>query len=296
MYAFIDGKMAKLTAIDPTTGTESQVAYFLPKEDAVAIDSQILLMNYDSVPVRRAMFSPDFSKVTAIKNMPDGTRHVGWIDTNGAFSDISASTGAGSSQGFSSAKSQDTPMFGTDGSFYFASRDAGGSTKTQPTIMKVDPKAKDKATATKVIPDSEGVNYFVNPDGSINGGTTSVLYQNGRQGVGVYNVQDWITDVEYVEISPGGESTNIYRENAATRDKDMLPYGISGRPLLPKTNRQVFSPIVSPDKSRIAFLSKAPNSSTIDLFTVDSAGQTEPKQITLKANSLSTKTRFLAWK
>lgn len=283
---------AEVDAIDPTTGAARTVATFISPDTSISIDPEIVELTYGSSPMERAMFSPDFHRVVAVKKTSAAAVHVGWLDTTGTFTDVSAATNG--APGSATVTADDTPMFGTDGTFYFARRETGGGPKKQPTIMKVPNGLTGPATAMKTLTPDEGVNYFVNPDGTLvgvqyGGGT----FQENGAGVGGYVVQDWINSTEYVAVD--FSQSGIYRVKAKPRSQsDLMDSPTDGIALLPSTDRTPSYPVVSPDSAKVAFLSMAPNSSSLELYTVGSTGGGTPKKV--PASAVPDKAKPIGWK
>ncbi|WAH97589.1 hypothetical protein [Arthrobacter sp. MMS18-M83] len=283
---------AEVDAIDPATGAAGTVATFVSPDTSISIDPEIVEMTYGSSPMGRAMFSPDFHRVVAVKKTSAAAVHVGWLDTTGTFTDVSAATNTTS--GSATVTADDTPMFGTDGTFYFARREAGVGPKKQPTIVKVPNGLTGPATAMKTLSPDEGVNYFVNPDGTLvgvqyGGGT----FQENGAGVGGFVVQDWINSTEYVAVD--FSQSGIYRVKAKPRSKsDLMDSPTDGIALFQPTDRTPSYTVVSPDGASVAFLSMAPNSGSHELYTVGSAGGGTPKKV--PASAVPNKAKLIGWK
>lgn len=268
---------AEVDGIDPASGASHIIASFTSPDSSVWIDPGIVGSTFGAAPMRRAMFSPDLHRVTAVKKLSDGN-HVGWLDTTGKFTDVTASSSA-SSSGFTTVTADDTPMFGADGTFYFARREAGGNTEGQPTIMKVPAGSTGPATEVKRLTYNEGVAYFVNPDGTLVGvPAAGGTFQENGGGVGGYVVEDWLSPTEYLAVGPGKNA--VYRVMGKPRAQaDLLDSPTSGTALIPTTNRTVYDPVASPDKARVAFLSTAPGSTAVEVYTVGSAGGGSPQKV-----------------
>lgn len=277
-----------ISEIDPLTGAARVIADYSATSGRT---QEIERMNSGGAVIRRALFSPDFQLAVAVREAADGTSHVGWVDTQNNFTDVSENV-AGSSDDFSSTVTHDTPMFGADGSFYFAARVPGSSGfKSEPTIMKTTIENPTKVTEYKKL---AGVNYFVNPDGnavSVCAGC-STFVENGTPGLGGTRVDDWINGMEFISTSTSG--TMIYRSKATSVDDQST--GGPGTPLIPETNRKVSSPVVSPDGTNVAFLSSN-TQGTVDLFIVPATGGS-PKKVAMSPTlgPLAEKNVLLAWK
>ncbi|MGR6997399.1 hypothetical protein ACU686_03635 [Yinghuangia aomiensis] len=93
--------------MDPTTGTTTYENTFTPTDDDVRLDTSYRQMAGEGPLVERALFDGDLHRAVATKRMTDGTEHVGWIDREGTFTDITAANPAPT--GFTSTTSDDTP-------------------------------------------------------------------------------------------------------------------------------------------------------------------------------------------
>jgi hypothetical protein len=240
----------------------------------------------------RRLFTQNYSLMVASKVAADGSRHVGWIDRQGVFTDVTAFRQPASD--FSSTVSDDTPMFGDDGSFYFATRAPSSSGyKNKPTVMKTtvaNPSdiitAPDQSDIT-----SNDVNYIVQPSGRIEGleALSFVFFESGVEGRGGWRVWDWIDETHYVFVD---DDSMISRAEAQNR-QDLDPFDLPHTDLIPETNRTVWSPVVSPDGKLIAFLS-SDIGGAVDIFIVPSNGG-EPKKLTPDESSISSDLVLLEW-
>ena len=264
-----NGSNTLLSRVDPQTGTFAQVAVFTPRDPDVQLDYSITRFVGMTPVVMRALFSSDYRLTVASKRMADGGVHVGWVDRQGSFTDVSAA--AAPSGDFSAIVADDTPMFGGDGAFYFASRKPSSDwIKNTPTIMTA---TIDDPTAVTRVPDQSGVegndvNYWVQPDGRVEGLCASCVpfFANGVDGRGAFDVQDWISETEYVFKDHEGTMLSLGRAQDRTAWANKIGFNSQGSDLLPETNRKVWSPVVSPDGSTLAFLSSA--GETTDIFVL----------------------------
>ena len=111
-------------------------------------------------------------------------------------------------------------------------------------------------------------------------------------------VADWISDTEFVTLN--ADRTMIYRDTVAPKDTSSTG-GIGPTdtqvPIIPETERQVFSPVVSPDGTQIAFLSpQKGGSGWHDLFIGSLDGSTPPKKVEAQNLVITEGAKLADWK
>lgn len=263
-----------VAAVDPTTGTTTYENTFTPADDDVRLDTSYRQMAGEGPLVERALFDGDLHRAVATKRMTDGTEHVGWIDREGTFTDITAANP--SPAGFTSTTSDDTPLFGPDGAFYFARREPDGSGwKTDPAIWRLAGPGPTGAGAATTVHEA---NYCVNPPADIEPlcAGCSPFHTPGTPGTGAYRATDFIGTGAY--LSTDARNSMVYRSPVLPKDRtDLLDWGTDGKALIPQTNRTVWAPVSDPQGRQVAFLSKAPNQGPTvapELYVVDAQGGT----------------------
>ena len=95
-----------LTSINQTTGETTMLRTFTTNES----DVSIYCPAEKAVNIALQTFSSNFDKITAYKKMPDGSQHVGWVDINGIYTDVTAQITA-SSGDFGGLTHHITPRF-----------------------------------------------------------------------------------------------------------------------------------------------------------------------------------------
>lgn len=238
-----------LDSIDPNTGAVRHLKTFSSK-DTHSCSSALDGMKSTK---RRALmdFSADFSKMAAILTLEDGSEHVGWIDENGIFTDVSQKVTPDAGD-FGALTKHANPCFGPNNYFYF--RD---NTDSDSLIKRV---SLDNLTPSAVETMAKGNNFiYPLPDGNISSYCWD-YYDETMTYPARWDydfMTDWISSNECVG-------------KHRTQDKDMIyKYTLSGvedifdkwyselTPLVPSIKgRTNWNPIVSPDKSKVAFLSK----------------------------------------
>lgn len=287
------GSGASLHVTDPISGTYHEFVTFSPRDSDVFLDPTITNFIGSSAIVLRSLFSPDYTLAVASKFASDGSFHVGWIDRDGDFTDVTALMPPRSD--FSSTVKTDTPMFGVDGSFYFASRiESTSGSKNKPTVMKttIENPSQIVVAPNQVGVSGNDVNYWVQSHGTVIGlcPACTASLENVKVGEGGYRAQDWINDTDWVQLKY--DRSMIYRDNIdqfSSRDPAHSPYGTK---LIPETNREVWSPVVSPDGTQIAFLSSS--GGTTELFVVSSTGG-QPTRVPLSTQGPSSSSNLLDW-
>lgn len=296
IFAAIQDQDWIVVSVDPATGQATQLADFLPADDAVKLDPDYANFTGGGPLAQRALFSADLTRAVAVKTLSDGTRDVGWIDRDGAFTDVTAA--APKNTGFSSTTSDDTPAFGPDGAFYFARRVPDDSNyATNPSIWRID--GADPAAATQVAT-LDDVNYYVNAPSrivSLCAGCVAFRSPAGQER-GAFRATDFIGTQAYLSTDP--EFSMVYRSPLqAESDTSLMDWGTDGKALIPQTNRKVWCPVASPDGSQVAFLSKGAGQDdpTIapQLYVVSAQGGA-PQLVTANAGDLSGKNpTLLGW-
>ncbi|MYW05591.1 hypothetical protein [Streptomyces sp. SID3343] len=270
-----------VVAVDPASGRATEIATFLPTEDNVRLDADFVQMAGGGPLAERALYSSDLTRAVATKTMADQTKHIGWIDRAGRFTDVTTGS-TGPAGGFGSTTADDTPMFGPDGAFYFARREPDDSGyKTDPTIWRLEGTDPSRAVKTKEV---DAPNFYVNPPSVVEAlcAGCSPFFTSGSGGLGAYRATDFLGEQAYLSTDTNGSM--IYRSPVLQRDSaTLMDWGTDGQKLIPETNRKVWSPVGSPDHGRVAFLSKAQTDAPTtnpQLFVVDAQGGS-PRQITI---------------
>jgi hypothetical protein len=297
IFAAFQGADWLVESVDPVTGAVSEVADFLPAQDNVHLSSEYTTMTGGGPLIQRELFSADLTRAVAIKLLSDGTSHIGWIDRDGVFTDVTAATS--STGGFASTTSDDTPSFGPDGGFYFARRKPDGSisTKTLPDIWRL---AGTNPAQARQVQTLDQINYYIDAPSRIMSlcAGCSPFFSPAGQDRGAFRATGFIGSDSY--LSTDADGTMIYRSPLkAESDTDLMDWGTGGKALIPQTNRKVWSPVASPDGTQVAFLSKGVDQvdPTIapQLFIVPSQGGT-PQAVTITSGDLhGTSPTLIGW-
>lgn len=198
----------------------------------------------------RMHFNSDFTQMTAMATLEDGSVHVGWIDKNGKFTDVSALVTADAGD-FGGLTNHSYPCFGPGGYFYF--RDETSSN------VQVKRAPLDNLTVSAVETLIEKEHYKAAilsplPNGTAEDDTDKWFYYNEEMAYPARGgcFADWISPSECV----GVEGNIIYKYNLRETTRNIFTWNDEKTALIPDIKgRNNWGIIVSPDASRIAFLS-----------------------------------------
>lgn len=259
-YALTTFKV-ELDCIDPDTGAVRHLKTF-SSEDTHSCSA---VLDGRGSTRRRALmdFSADLSKMAATITLEDGSVHVGWIDENGNFTDVSKKTTADVGD-FGGITRHSNPCFGPDNYFYF--RDlTNASTRgfsTDGAQIKRVPLNNLTISAVETIVEDDpwpGAIIYPLPDGSIDTGAywdyydSTMTYPARRDGD---YMTDWISPNEGVGTHRT-EDTNMIYKYTLSGVNDIFKWYDELIPLVPSiSGRTNWNPIASPNASKVAFLSK----------------------------------------
>lgn len=268
-----------LTAIDPSTGTTTATRTF---EGPQAVLPRV---NMASSYIAQQGFSPDLERVAATMTVAaDNSNHVGWITKSGQFVDVSEAV-AGAQSDFSDTIQHVSPVFGADGAFYYLD----GSTEEVKRIPASATTADAIAASTpETVATKVDQSFLVWPSGTITpcGGTCAPHSENtqpGPFGQGA-TVNDWLDPNTLICTTNTLTELDLYAPYPAGSDPMYTGRWACGAEntdvsLLPKTERENWSPIGSPDAQTVAFISSpASGSEAPALFTIGRGGG-DPKKL-----------------
>lgn len=284
-----------LQAYDPGSGAPGGAVAFTPAEQGVGYDSWYARMNGGWSWVMRAAFSPDFTKLVAAKANAGGEGNTstlaGYLDTSGLFTDMSSLAGG---SGDFAAVTDSMSAFDDDGAFWFARRpqsDSLGAAGVE-SLYRVD----EGATSAQTVDfpggeDDPNEGFTLTAKGPQARGPVSPLWgwtTDGKRGCWSANdiSPKWCLTVDDTEL-------NLV-PTAKYHDFELYPEREGWRELLPESNnREVASPVFSPDGSQVAFMAKSSTGEeSWDLFVVDTAGGDPTK---VEGVSLDSGDQLLEW-
>lgn len=241
----------QLTAIDPSTGDTTGIRTFATN----GIEGMHIQIS--TAPPRQMKaqgFDSSLERVAARRKMPDGASHVGWIDLDGNFFDVSEKISEQSSD-FGGLVKHTNPIFGPNDYFYF-SIDIGGPGRNEMSICRVSLSTITPENVEVVDDSADGNDFLVHPDGSVKS-ISSTIYSDETMSYAANgnHLMDWVSENQFV-----GSIKKDYRlylhEAAESADDSLFNNSISQTPITPDIlDRVNFSAVVSPDKLEVAFLS-----------------------------------------
>ena len=277
--------------IDPETGEYRYLKTF-SSERTHSCSALVDELSYNTIQARTC-FTPDFSKMTATVTLEDGSRHVGWVEGDGSFTDVTAKVTPPSGD-FGALTKQTDACFSLDGKYFFFRDETDGSKVI--VRVPVDDLSPD---SVEVVLENEGkldglpINPL--PDNTVVKGTKWVYYDiNMRYPASPAAFYDWISETECV--GNGILSENMIFRYKLSGEKDIYYWSSSSEPLVEYVEgRKNWDPVVSPNKDYVAFFSKLTTGTDQGtyLFTVPLSGGT-PTKISTKL-SFSENTYLIGW-
>jgi hypothetical protein len=259
-----------LTLIDPDTGESTLWRQFdtaSAGEDYELVDFphvnvDVGDMNQMGTSLTRYVFSSDYGLAAVQTKIisSNGSRHVGWVSAEGEFVDVTASVNADQSD-FADAPWDENPFFGRDGFFYWFDKNAGKFKRVSD--ADVEPGGAEVVTVqeagaalgladAKEDSDTDPQWYF-----------RDVVYESEMGFYAPGSFSDWIDGKRYLAEDPVSVGVGTKTPDS---EKPQL------KSILPKTSRENWNPIASPDGERVVFLSRRPNEAGMILFVVPVAG------------------------
>lgn len=244
-----------LDVINPDTGDVSNFKTFSSMETyscSAGCYGMLGMIGIGSnTSVTRNYFNSDFTKMIATLTMEDGAIHVGWIDENGQFTDVSARVSH--SGEFSGLTNHQKPCFYNDYLYFMDFTDDNVQIKRVP----ID--SLSEASVNILVDDVswKGVGIYPYPDGSVvdNANAMQEFSDASMNYVANSNFfNDWISTTECV----GTDDDIIYKYVLGDKDSyEYFDWYDERIALVPEVkNRKNWNAVVSPDGDRVAFLSK----------------------------------------
>ena len=261
-----------LDKINPDTGAIEHLRTF-SSEETHSCSSVIYCIGGDTTCTRQS-FNEDYTKMTATLTMQDGAVHIGWIDGDGSFTDVSKQITTESD--FGGLTKHECPRF-FDGYLYF--RD---STNEDIQIKRVPVNRLSPENVEILLDDTtwNGTIVYVLPDGSvIDSSSANRIYYDKSMKYPANNnfFTDWISE----SICVGADDGMIYKYYLDGEKSSSLSWYRENESLIPDVKgRKNWSAVVSPDGKKVAFLSRLTSGTdtTASLYIVSSDGG-DPKKI-----------------
>lgn len=239
-------------------------------------------------------FNADMTLMTATLTLKSGAMHVGWIDEQGKFTDVSEKVTVESD--FGALTKHTHPCF-FENYFYF--RDI---TNDNVQIKRV-PINNLTNEAVEVMAENckwNGISIYLLPDGSVVDSSDPFDYYDLSMSypTRVGNTSEWISDSTIIGNGNGmNDRDNISIKNLSGQTGPFDWYTDSTTLVPEVKNRVNWNPVLSPDGNNVAFLSKL-NSGTdrsTNIFIIPATGG-EPRKITTDIALDSEIAGMVAWK
>ena len=285
-----------LTSFDPATGTGTQRTFSLGSGSTT-----VRICSAYSAPTGRILrqeFNRDFTRLAvATGGMPDGGTHVGYVtnDSDGTFTDLTPKP-----TGYADPPKENAPMFNpATGRIWFEGPKTLGS--VDPDVGPSSSRPESQSSFQNGVMTGAQDIFFFTPDGSkvldLGSSAYDIYSPDGRTEVD-YSANYRIGDPGKVDNStpladfpPGGKlcwpkwfmtaSTFLCLESSQTQIYKMTispdRTKLTQTALLPETSQPIGEAVSNADGSQVAFTSNA--SGTAALYTVTSAGGSEPKKV-----------------
>lgn len=239
--------------IDMESGKSTKISFFKALADG-----------YDCYywGLRRDEGYDEFYQKACIVFKDGGSQHVGWIDTDGNITDVSKLYIGEKTDDFYGNEKHTCPKFDRSGYFYFL--DAYNRTVIRVCVDDVD-KSKFEVVATDIADE-----FCFIKDGVIGIGDCNYNSQGDKD---IKRSDIWLTDDEYIS------STNEFPVCLATKPGNYGAINIQYNILSAVEGRVNESPVLSPDRKEIAFLSYLQGENIVNLFTVSIAPDQKPIKV-----------------
>lgn len=310
LSGIVVGSGSSVGMIDPVTGTYSTFAAFKGSHGTHS----------------GTEYAVDYKRLATSIKFDDGF-HPGWIDTNGDTLDLTPPVAKPGPFDTPKTYSYGAGSFDGHGDFYFVRNEfhgAGAHDDNYPDAVDLF-RVKNGSVTAEVVKHSDnrgsnefrGITRYRSPGLLARGYDGALLYEGvGKAMPGInqtdyrsscgYGHIDWISPNEIVTANgsmgadKNGSGTNIYGVIVKSTDSEfddanaggMVCGDSSKRELLPTTNESsVSSPVVSPDKKRIAFLRGGS-----ELWIVNADGQGQPVRVPVSGINLDKDSTLLSWR
>ena len=226
----------QIGALNPETGEYHIVRSFPYPETYRGSDPYICAMQYNN-------FDENYERMSLTIELEDGSSHVGWIDENGVFTDVTEqiTTPGGD---FSGLTEQYLGKFGPDNCYYFHDDDGWHRV---PLDNLTQGAVEDVQKELGLWPDgSIGCSRSFYPDSSL---SSEFLLKQAKD----YKVQQWVSWIDQEQLV----YTKMIEEYPTKYTILLASAGSDSRTeIVPDIkDRWNYNPVVSPDGSQVAFLS-----------------------------------------
>lgn len=284
-----------IDSVDPVLGTTANVAGFRTGsigQDPVGFDTDAVT-DYGPSPIAvSSLFSPDFALMAAAITDSTGHSDLGWLSKDGRFTNVTAplwKTGD-----FSTVPTYRNAQFTSTGKYYFTEDLSDGGGGQVGTFMSASVPVPGAPVVVSGAP-TDGEWYWMSPDGTVSSlNPGEYFYQeNVTPGVGTVRAQSWVDASSWLGVDSNGGQIWLSTNLTSRKAYNVMDWGQGGKALTPAASGYtVWSPVVSPDKTTVAFLAR--QGTTISIFTVPISGGT-PKKVPDGAG-LDQTSVIVAWK
>ena len=276
----------QITAIDPVSGDITAIRNFEKSDINNKFDS---VLHSGRALSDQQLFDENYSKL-AVDTLRDreGNQHVGWLDTNGEYTDVTELVDDYDGGDFGGIHAQKNGRFGRDGYFYYLDTDKGAC---RVPINHLSPENVEKVEIINLKEEDDETNiikrydpiFYIEPNGSIwlPHSQSAVYFSDASMTkyVGENNILYWIDN----EKCLGSDNGQLLIKNAydGTPQSSLdwsSPDG--GEKFIPEVeDRRNCFPVVSPQKDEAAFLSYFRGTfSDAELFVIPIVGG-EPRLV-----------------
>lgn len=241
----------QLNKIDPETGTVTHIRTF-SSEDTHSCSAYLSdVGGYTEYALRN--FNSDMTLMTAVVTLESGAKHIGWVDENGRFTDVSAKITTESD--FGALTNHGMPRFFGDWIYF---RDF---TNTSTQIKRV-PLNNLTTNAVEVMVSGatwNGVNIYPRPDGTVEDVMDPYEYYDSsmQYPARAGDTYDWISADTCIGNGNGANDPYIIYKYQLSGKKGVFDWYSNRTTFIPSIkNRINWNAVVSPDSNQVAFLSK----------------------------------------
>lgn len=281
-----DGGGARVQVIDTETWDSEVLGQFAVQEPQYRNE-------FSDYPIEvRRQFNADFTRMAGYA---DGS--FGWFTPFDEFVDVGAQMQEDTDE-FTRGSVYRGGVFDGEGNYYFAKapKSDGGYKELIDEMFMIPAGGSPEDVESQGAPpsDQSGENFQVNEKGLMKlCNPICFRWESRTDGSTGGSVADWISDTEFLTLN--ADRTMIYRDVVAPYTNDRGPTDTQ-KPILPETGREVFSPVVSPDGTRFAFLTPSEKFvGNLDLFVGPLDGSTPPKRMEPMGFVAPEGSRLAAW-
>lgn len=256
-----------LDKIDPETGSVTHIRTF-SNEDTYSCSAYLRDIGGNTANAMRS-FNSDMTLMTATVTLESGAQHIGWVDENGQFTDVSEKITVESD--FGALTTHTCPCF-FENYIYF--RDC---TNTSIQVKRV-PMDNLTVDAVEVMVDGCFLvgNIYPLPDGTASDTASTYEYFDSsmQYPARTDDFYDWVSEDICVGNGLGSNDPYIIYKYQLSGESDIFHWYSEKTTFIPSVkNRINWNAVVSPDGEQVAFLSKLTSgtdqSTSLFLISID---------------------------